>query len=314
MKSLWIQRKYRLKVSAVLLTCAAQLSAPVSFAQTPSNATSASGPTAAGSVDDELSEAERLIGNVDFEGAIPVLERITKRSGLTHDQLTRVYRNLATAHAAVGHSAVARDMFVKLIALDPDYKIDQNMSPRVKAPYFEARGVWTATSVKPGIEATATVHRTSESRLLITLRDPTHLATHVNVGYHWEGPEPFIVKSSPATATTTIVVPPPKDKVTYLEVYAQGLDANDGVLFESGTQTKPIVFEVPPTSPVFASSPNHGESDRSSSIFASPIFWVVVGVVVVGGATAAYFAARPNNPANSQQLSPVLTCAGRPCS
>jgi len=309
MKSLSIPRRQRAKVFVILLTCSAQLAASVSFAQ------SASSAGAASSADDELGEAEKLIANVDFEGAIPVLERASKRNGLTHDQLTRLYRNLATAHAVVGHATVARDTFVKLIAIDPDFKIDQNMSPRVKAPYFEARGAWSAQSSKPGIDAVAQVHRSSESRIVVTLRDPTHLANRVVVGYHWEGGDAFTTKSSAATPTTTVVVPPPKDKATYLEIYAQGLDSNDGVLFESGNATKPIVIEAPPAAPQGATSGVAGsESDRSKSVFASPVFWIVAGAVIVGGAAAAYFIARPGNPSTEQQLSPVLTCAGRPCS
>ncbi|WP_394850045.1 hypothetical protein LZC95_21620 [Pendulispora brunnea] len=281
---------------------------PLSFAQGAPTAVSAAG------VDDELAEAEKLVANVDFEAAIPVLERISKRNGLTHEQLIRTYRNLATAHAVVGHANVARDIFVKLIAIDPDFKIDQNMSPRVKAPYFEARGSWSAQSIKPGIEATAQVHRSSDTRVTVTLRDPMRMASKVVVGYHWEGSDPFTVKTSGATATTTLVVPPPKDKSTYLEIYAQGLDANDSVLFESGSPAKPIVIEAPASAPAGAlAGSDGGQNDHSSSIFASPIFWIVAGAVVAGGAAAAYFALRPSDPAKGQQLVPTAYCGGAPC-
>ncbi|WP_394839297.1 hypothetical protein LVJ94_20640 [Pendulispora rubella] len=304
MKSLSIPRKHRAKIFVALLTCASQLSAPASFAQTV---------TAASGVDDELADAEKLIANVDFEGAIPVLERISKRNGLSHEQLIRVYRNLATAHAVVGHANVARDIFVKLIAIDPDFKIDQNMSPRVKAPYFEARGSWSAQSIKPGIEASSQVHRGSDSRIVVTLRDPTRMASKVVVGYHWEGSDPFTVKTSGATATTTLVVPPPKDKATYLEVYAQALDGNDGVLFESGSPTKPIVTEAPPAAPDGALNSVDGSDRNSKSVFASPVFWVVAGAVILGGAAAAYFLARPNDPATTQQINPLIRCSGGTC-
>jgi len=306
MKSLSIPRKFRTRTFVILLTCAAQLSAPVTFAQTAVTQSAAS-------VDDELADAERLVANVDFEGAIPVLERISKRPGLTHEQLIRLYRNLATAHAVVGHTNVSRDLFVKLIAIEPDFKIDQNMSPRVKGPYFEARGSWSAQSIKPGIEATAQVHRTSDSRLVVTLRDPTRLASRVVVGYHWEGSDPFVIKSSAAVATTTVVVPPPNEKSTYIEIFAQALDANDGVLFESGSAAKPIVIEAPASAPAGAiGTAGNGEGDHKS-IFASPVFWVVAAAVVAGGVVGAYFLARPNNAATSQQLNTSVQCAGNRC-
>ncbi|WP_394829714.1 hypothetical protein [Pendulispora albinea] len=303
MKCLSIPRKFRTRTFAILLTCAAQIAAPVTFAQTSVSASN--------SVDDELAEAEKLVANVDFEGAIPVLERIAKRNGLSHEQLVRVYKNLATAHAVVGHAGPSRDYFVKLIGIDPDFKIDQNMSPRVKAPYFEARGSWSAQSIRPGIEATANVHRGTDSRIVVTLRDPTRMASKVVVGYHWEGSDPFIVKSSAAAPTTTVVVPPSSnDKASYLEIYAQGLDANDGVLFESGSATKPIVIEAPAAT---AAGPGQGNGEKDRSVFASPVFWIVAGAVIVGGATAAYFLARPNDPATSQQINPILNCGGKPC-
>jgi hypothetical protein len=267
----------------------------------------------AASVDDQLSEAEKLVAGVDFEAAATLLERIGQRRNLSREQMIRVTRNLAVAHAVLGHDAIARETFIKLLALEPDFKIDPNMSPRVQAPYFEARGFWTAQTVKPGIELAATLHRNIDSRILLTFRDPTRLATKVVVGYRWEGHDSYSIKSGPPTSQSISVPPPRQPNSSRLEVYARAVDANDSVLFESGTPEGPGSVMLPPVAPWEGRPPP--EAERRKSVFASPVFWVIAGVVVAGGAAATYFATREPQtlPPTSQGLRPVLACGGLPC-
>lgn len=63
-------------------------------------------------------------------------------------------------------------------------------------------------------------------------------------------------------------------------------------------EDKPVVVAPPP--------PPKSEEPKSGSVWSSPIFWTVVGVVVVGGATGAYFYDR------SKQLEPGSGTAVKP--
>lgn len=49
------------------------------------------------------------------------------------------------------------------------------------------------------------------------------------------------------------------------------------------------------------------------SFFASPVVWIVASVAAVGGATALFFALRPEDPPTKASLSPQIRCGADPC-
>jgi hypothetical protein len=299
------RRPVRLAIFAFVLACAASWPSSESWAQQPDDV-----------VDSELAESERLLAGLDFRGAASSFDRVAKLGGMSREQLVRVYRGQGTAHAALGHSTAARDAFMKLLAIDPDFHVDPNMSPRTKAPYFEARGFWTAQSVRPGLETSVAMNGNVPARITVTLRDPTHLTAHVITGYRWETGAEFTVKASSAESTSVVPIPPPARPVPALEFFVQALDGSDNVLFEKGSPETPQVTAVnaPPRKEP-APPPRSGEGEKSKTVFQSPVFWAIAGAVVVGAGATVFFATRSSeaSPATMQQLTPAIACGGRPC-
>lgn len=256
----------------------------------------------------DIDSAEQLLTRLDYEGANAAAEKIVKLRGLSHDNLLRAYKVLAITSAVLDNEKDAREAFLQVLIMEPEYQVDQNLGPKVTDPFREARGSFRAMQTKPALEASATV-QTSGGTIRVTTRDPTKLVKKVSVGYRWTSSGEFTVSQvAPGEGISVEVAAAPAGR-TRLDFYAQGLDERDSALLEAGN---PLV----PKSAFAAVDPSGTKGDKGGgggSIFGSPVFWVITGVVVAGGATAAFFALRPNDPATHAQLSPVILCGSARC-
>jgi hypothetical protein len=235
----------------------------------------------------ELETTEQALVNLDYDTANKGAERVLKHRGLTHEQLVRAYRVLALTHAVLDHEAAARDAFQFLLVIDPEYQGDPNLGPKVQAPFMEARGFLRAQAIKPGVETSVSVRAGEGGTLRVTTRDPTHIVKKVGVGWRWGGEGTFTTSIVAAGDGQLVQVSAPPPGASRLDYYAQALDDRDAVLFEAGNANVPknATIEAPA---VGAGGGFGGGGERpaeSSSVFASPVFWIVAGVLVAGGVT-----------------------------
>jgi hypothetical protein len=271
----------------------------------PSAATTLAAPPA------DVETAEQLYAKLDYEQASSVAERVVKKNGLTHDQLVRAYRVLAVTYAVLDKEEQARDAFLQLLTYDADYQVDPNLGPKVNTPFAEARGAFRSLSSKPGIEVTASVS-TGGGNLRVTTRDPTRMVKRVNAGYRWTSSGEYtITQINPGEAVVAIEVAAAPPGRTRLDFYVQALDERENAVLEAGNPS------VPKSAFAEAGASNGGGGktvkSEGGSVFSSPLFWVLTGAVVAGAGTAAFFAFRPQDPASSASLSPVIVCGADRC-
>ena len=271
-------------------------------------------PTPIGAAPADVETAEQLYAKLDYEGANAVAERVVKKNGLSHDQLVRAYRVLAVTYAVIDKEEQAREAFLQLLTYDPEYQADPNLGPKVNTPFMEARGSFRSLSSRPGIEVSAIVS-TSGGTLRVTTRDPTHLVKRVNVGYRWTSSGDYTVAQvSPIDSASAVEIAAPPTGRTRLDFYVQALDERDNAVLEAGNPSVPkSAFAEAGARNVGGAGPGPAPAKESGSVFASPFFWLAVGVVVIGGGTAAYFAARPSDPPMHATLSPVIMCGTDRC-
>lgn len=264
---------------------------------------------------EDLDKAEQSYANLDYEAANKLAQNVVKQHGLSHGDLVRAYRIIGVTHAILDHEDASQAAFVMLLTYEPDYQADQNLGPKVTTPFYEARGFWRGQPVKPGIDATATVHAKGAGQLKATIRDPSHIVKRGEVGYRWGGVGPFKTKAVSAGDQTVVDIAEAPSGTTRFDYYVQAFDDKDNAVLESGNATTPktvtVQVEAAPAGPI-------GGDDKKksgSSVFASPGFWAVVGGVVAVGAAVTIFAlARPKDEPTSASLSPALNCgAGTPC-
>ena len=241
----------------------------------------------------DLAVAEKFYADLDYDRANLVAARVAGGKGLTHQELLRAMRILALTDAALGHEDQAREEFIEILTYAADFQVDPNLGPRVTAPFLEARGYWRAQPEKPGMEVTATVRVDGPGTLRVVTRDPTHIVKTGTVGFRWGSTIPYT--TAPLTVSgpgdgIVIDVPERPANVMRLDYYAQVFDERGNAVMEVGNATSPksAVVDIPKV--VVVAKP------EGRSIFASPIFWTVAGVVVAGAATTAYLLARPKSP------------------
>ncbi len=267
----------------------------------------------------ELEQAEQALVNLDYDGANRAAARIVQMHGLTHEQLVRAYRVLAVTDAVLDKGTAARDAFQQLLTYDPTYQVDPNLGPRVQGPFLEARGFMRAQPSQPGLDVSVVLRPREPGTIRVTARDPTHAGKRLVVGYRWGGDGPFQTTALAMGEGASADVPAPPVGTTRLDYYVQMLDANDNAALEYGNPA------IPKTATVDVGSrqgPGPAPAEEHHSIFASPIFWTIAGVVVAGGATAAYFATRgtssggspgASGPPTSATLTPSLVCGAQHC-
>jgi hypothetical protein len=264
----------------------------------------------------ELEAAEQAYANLDYAEAGRLAERVLSRRGLAHALLVRATRLRALAHAALGEDAPAREAFVALLAYDPEYRLDSNLSPRIQSAFFEARGFWRGQPARPGVEASTLLAARDEGTVRVVLRDPTHLVVSLRVGYRWGAGGEMSVRPLAPAESVSIRVPPPPPGGRRFDYFVQALNEREAVVFEAGSPEAPkstVALALAPAPE--AATTGRGGRAASSSVFASPLFWALAGVAVVGATTGVYFATRQpgDDRPTSGLLVPTLACGQGAC-
>jgi hypothetical protein len=264
----------------------------------------------------DIDAGEAAYAGLDYEKANTLAQRAVASHGLTHEQVVRAYRLLGRTYAVVGKSQQAIDAFEKLLTYAPDEKVDQSQTPRIQEAFSEAQGFWAGFSAKPGMDATTVALRAAKpGTLRVHLRDPTHQVKKVVVGYRWGGTSAFVTADVAPVETMNVELPAGPPEVARLDYYVVALDGLDDQAFTVGDPNTPrtVLAEVAPAS---AGGGGGGIAEHAGghSIFASPVFWAVTGVVIAGGVTGAYLATRKATdvtlPPNNANITPSLFCGG----
>ena len=99
----------------------------------------AAAPAAADEVGDLLERARARMAELDYDGAIPLLEQAEAAGGSDRAGVLEIVRSLAEAHAALGRADAAETAFRRLLALEPDTELPAGSSPKLTAPFSAAR-------------------------------------------------------------------------------------------------------------------------------------------------------------------------------
>ena len=84
-----------------------------------------------------LRKAESEYSQMDFEKSLDTLEQALANSGNSRSQLVRIYLLQGICQASLNRYREARRSFARLLALDPSFRLDTNLSPRVRQPFLD---------------------------------------------------------------------------------------------------------------------------------------------------------------------------------
>lgn len=255
-----------------------------------------------------ISKAEQAYAQLDYASANTAAQAAIASGGLNHDELTRATRVVALTSVALERPAEAKDAFVALLTYDPAYVVDAKLGPRYREPFNEAKGYWAAQSSKPGMESSEMISARAPGSIRVVTRDPTGVVARVVVAYRW-APAKIFVQIASKTGDQHIDVPAPPVGSSRLDYYVRAEDARANAVFENGTSASPKFGLVRVESV--------STTKESSSVFASPWFWVVTGALLAaGGATAGVLAVTQGGSTTtvvSNTWTPSLGCGGARC-
>lgn len=262
----------------------------------------------------KLEEGEEKLASFEYEEAYKLAVSAREKGGLVRTDLARTYRLEGTALAFLNKRDEAKRAFYILLLIDPDAPLDANLSPRIQDPFLQARGEVRALPERPGVSFTATPESGQSATISLVLHDTANLVERERVGFRF-GSEPMTVRER-GRAREVHVATGPAPRSGTLSAFVQALDAQGNVVYESGSETAPRTFPV--RSLEVVAHPAQ-ETPRKRGVLASPIFWTVAGVIVVGAGTAGVLALTTGgsrsvtDPPTGAQVRPVLFCGAERC-
>lgn len=125
-----------------------------------------------------VDEARAAYNKLDYSACAESAEQALATAG---NLVMRIdsYKYLGLCSAALGETETARDAFIKMLAISPEEKLPDGLSPRFTSSYREAKGQWV-DSKKP-IEFTVTSDKTEEDvrTVEINIKDDAGLIVKV---------------------------------------------------------------------------------------------------------------------------------------
>jgi len=247
-------------------------------------------PCAAGTAraQDALEQAENAYLQVDFESTLEHAIAALESGGNGPRRVTRVFELMGIAAAALEREEVSRQAYIRMLALDPEAEVDQNLAPRLRSTFLEARGFWTARSDRLAAEA-AMVR--SRGAVKIEVTDPLDMAVRVRVGARIEGESVF--QDVTMDAGPAVWMPleglANADRIEY---FAHVLDEHGNRIVELGGPDEPRVLGRSGLAGTggggsggggggASGGGGGGPSDGGSDLLASPVFWGVLGGAAV---------------------------------
>lgn len=256
----------------------------------------------------DLAAAENAYAALDYGPALAGAEAVLQQRGLGHDVLTRATRVAALSHAALGHGEQAKQMFSMLLEYDPDFKVESKLGPRFVEPFSEARGYWQAQGRRAGMDVQVTLHWGQPGVIRVATVDPLGLVKRVNVAFRW-APGREYTTTTLEPGVRSVEVPANSGGASRLDYFVRANDVKDSAVFEDGSSEAPKIVTVnePPREAGFQA--------EKKSIFASPAFYAVAGVLVVGAAVGGFFLFRPTEytPSSSARGTLFANCGSERC-
>jgi hypothetical protein len=223
-----------------------------------------------------LAPVERAYQDVDFPTTHDLAQRALQAGGATREETTRLYVLLGISSATLGDAVEAKQAFVAALAIDPTLKLEKSLSPKIRDPYLEAQGYWSASPQRLSLNAKP---GSDNDHLVVRVDDPASLVARVELRLGDVGATDkttFVLTSAPITRFAL----PAKLSHHDYEFALRALDRYGNVLAEYGMDADPIVVRRP--APMLITPPGLAAPSRERSY----ILPAVLGVAGLGAAAA----------------------------
>jgi hypothetical protein len=179
-----------------------------------------------------LHEVEKAYADVDYEKTRTLAMEAIERGGNDRASTSQLYLLWATAAAALDRADEARTAFSYALAANPELKLDRNLSPKIRAPYLEARGALAGADGRPPLEVTL---KRRKQELELGLRDALKVAAGLVLSTRTGESGDFARRRFAASPTRRVPIPTDTELLLAVRV----VDRHDNTLFELGSEEEP---------------------------------------------------------------------------
>jgi hypothetical protein len=253
---------------------------------------------------DMIKQAVAAYEELDYGKCVELLQKALSES-LTRDEKIVTYRTLAFCHVGLDKPDAAKFDFEHLLRIDEAYELDRRISPRIRAPFEEAKAaIATGESIEgvasevefktPTLKPTLSPAKPVENQpVTVAAQIDDARAAKAELFYRVKGRAVFNKTAHPGSpdGKFALTIPGLQVQPPALEYYLNVLDDSNTALAHAGTLAQPLLFNV---------------GILNKPLYTKGWFWgVVVGVVVagaviggaVGGTVGQPSTVGPNTPA-----------------
>jgi hypothetical protein len=230
---------------------------------------------------DAIKQALSAYDDLDYARCVEMLQKALTET-LTRDEKLVTYRTLAFCHVGLDKPDAAKFDFENLLRIDESAELDRRISPRIRAPFEEAKAaIATGESVEGQASEvqfkTATVetrlepaHPSEGHPLTVSTQLAGKGAAKAELFYRVRGQAVFNKLATPGSpdGRFALTIPGMQVQPPAVEYYLSILDDSNTSLARAGTLARPLGVAV---------------AAQKRPVYAKGWFWgVVVGVVAVG--------------------------------
>ncbi|MBW2699727.1 MAG: tetratricopeptide repeat protein [Deltaproteobacteria bacterium] len=230
---------------------------------------------------DEIEEAEQLRKSMQYEQAVEHCVQILESSGSGPAELVKAYCIMGLSQSALGKPKDALDSFSRLLAVDPDFTLSPRISPRLAAPFFQARALMDdqkSIAIKHAPQAPlASPEAFSGAVLDVELTaDPFGMVKEIAIRYRTQGIPQDLEISVRVESTGKFAIRLPEGlKTRSIDYLIEARNAHGSVLLRMGEKKRFVLAVGVAESGVAADKPQPADSqpEQSASVETSKRDW-----------------------------------------
>ncbi len=266
---------------AVLLSVLLLLSAALSLA--PSVAQAQDGP------DDQLAAARELVLHASYRPALSAAQTYLERADLSAAQRNAGLELVAIIHLALRDEVSARQALAELYARDPDFRLsDPDASPVVLSAVGRARAQARPITVTMAHDPPLLTRRRAPL-ISVRLEEGANAVAEIRMHHRVRGSTTVetVVMRIGQEATAEGRLPVSTDPAAYrAEYWLEAVAPSGYVLARRGSEAQPVGIDIPIETVEVRVETRTEVVETQADIASEAWFWVLVGLVVVGGAGA----------------------------
>jgi len=253
----------------------------------------------------DLQEATRLLDIMEYKKALKAADRVLKSPDSGPYELVAAYRIKGLSLSALGKANRSLTAFRKLLAIDPDFRLSEDVSPKLAAPFYQA--VAMLRTQKPLVfehHPPPPPAALAGSTLKIALKsDPLRMVKAIELRFASDLDDKERKMVARIKKPKTVAMKLPAGLLAgEIRYYFKAVNRYGGTLAYVGTKQKPHVLAVekvePPPRVVLAPAPppepvapaveslDQKETEPAAPWYQTWWFWTAAGVataMVVGG-------------------------------